>query len=652
MSSFLFYILKSTIGISLLYGGFRFFMRKETFFALNRAILLAIVLVSTVIPLISLPPLFQSIVIESRNSAVQQPEINPIVSSDFAQPENATTETISTPYPLARSHFSWATLIQYLYWAGILITFLILIHGIGSVLVLFKNATTKRINGYKVVIVDREVSPFSFAKIIVISRADYENHRQSILTHEQAHIQLNHFFDLALLEAVKIFHWFNPFIYLLIKDMKEIHEFQADENTLNSGIDAKQYQYLIIQKSVGNQRFALANSFNHCQIKKRITMMNKSKTSKAWRWKVATFLPLLALLLMAFGKTGENATPKQPTQAKQWTASDFGKPVYDNTTTRAMLGTPIDIDSQSKISIRDKPATLDNITAIARMNFDYNRADDKLKNEFMKMTINGQERMFQRYCLLHVFSHSAASPQVLQTVLNAIGKAAEETRQYYALDLFKTDYEKLLSTQKTDIDKLVPAIVVVQNFPIGNPTSEAITNAFTAEIKAEGIIVPPSEKVISTVELKKQIESFATGKSNPIVNVKTATGLNGDLLNKVKDALKTVKNINVSYTEFEPVYTLVDQMPEFPDGVVACRNWVAKNTQYPQNSNIEGKVFVAFVVNTKGKVVSPSIAKGLDTALDKEAVRVISAMPLWKPGVQNGIPVCVKYTIPVNFVKK
>ena len=652
MSSFLFYILKSTIGISLLYGGFRFFMRKETFFALNRAILLAIVLVSTIIPLVSLPPLFQSIVIESRNSAVQQLEINPIVSSDFAQPENATTETISTPYPLARSHFSWATLIQYLYWAGILITFLILIHGIGSVLVLFKNATTKRIHGYKVVIVDHEVSPFSFAKIIVISRADYENHRQSILTHEQAHIQLNHFFDLALLEAVKIFHWFNPFIYLLIKDMKEIHEFQADENTLNSGIDAKQYQFLIIQKSVGPQRFALANSFNHCQIKKRITMMNKSKTSKAGSWKVATFLPLLALLLMAFSKTGENAPPKQPAQAKQWTASDFGKPVYDNTTTRAMLGTPIEIDSQSKISIRNKPATLDNITAIARMNFDYNRADDKLKNEFMKMTINGQERMFQRYCLLHVFSHSAASPQVLQTVLNAIGKAAEETRQYYALDLFKTDYGKLLSTQKSDIDKLVPAIVVVQNFPIGNPTSEAMTNAFTAEIKAEGIIVPPSEKAISTVELKKQIESFATGKSNPIVNVKTATGLNGDSLNKVKDALKTVKNINVSYTEFEPVYTLVDQMPEFPDGVVACRNWVAKNTQYPQNSNIEGKVFVAFVVNTKGKVVSPSIAKGLDTALDKEAVRVISAMPLWKPGVQNGIPVCVKYTIPVNFVKK
>jgi len=93
------------------------------------------------------------------------------------------------------------------------------------------------------------------------------------------------------------------------RDLKDIHEFQADEHTLNSGVDSTKYQLLIIQKFVGHQSFALANSFNHCQIKKRITMMNKSKTSKAWCWKVATFLPLLALLLMAFGKRDEIVIP-------------------------------------------------------------------------------------------------------------------------------------------------------------------------------------------------------------------------------------------------------------------------------------------------------------------------------------------------------
>ena len=514
MSSFLFYILKSTIGISLLYGMFRLFMRKETFFALNRAILLAIVLVATVIPLISLPPLFQPIVLESRNSAVEQPEINSASLTEFAQTENASTETISTQSSQAENHFSWATAIQYLYWAGILITFLILIHGIGSVVVLFRNAKIKRVDGYKLVIVDHEVSPFSFAKIIVIFRADYETHRQSILTHEQAHIQLNHFFDLTLLEAIKIFHWFNPFIYLLITDMKEIHEFQADENTLNSGIDAKQYQFLIIQKSVGPQRFALANSFNHCQIKNRITMMNKSKTSKAWRWKVATFLPLLALLLMAFSKTGGNVLPNSEVSPnastaaqepeKQWTEADFGKPIYDvKNQTRTTLGIPIRIDSESKIFLRDEPSSFENITTIAKQNFDYNLADEKLKKEFEKISINGQQGMAQRFNIPYVFKNPAASPEVVQKVLNSIGKAAMETRQKYASEIYKTDYQKLTATQKSDINKLVPAVVVVQVFPFVQTTSATNTSSFSIEIRAEGIIIPPSEKAISLAEMKK-----------------------------------------------------------------------------------------------------------------------------------------------------
>ena len=143
-----------------------------------------------------------------------------------------------------------------------------------------------------------------------------------ILAHEQAHIRLNHFFDLMLLELIKTIHWFNPVVYALIGDLKEIHEFQADQHTLNKGIDATQYQKLIIQKGVGSLRFALANSFNHCQIKKRITMMNKSKNSKAWRWKVATFLPLLALLLMAFGKPGENAQKISPPEIVQKNQND------------------------------------------------------------------------------------------------------------------------------------------------------------------------------------------------------------------------------------------------------------------------------------------------------------------------------------------
>jgi hypothetical protein len=159
-------------------------------------------------------------------------------------------------------------------------------------------------------IVNDDIPAFSFKRYILISQQDYQTNSEAILTHELSHIKQGHFYDLFLLELIKVIYWFNPLVYRIDSDLKEIHEFQADEHTINSGIDATKYQLLIIQKCVGHQQFALANSFNHCQIKNRITMINKSKTKKAWCWKVATFLPLLALLLMAFGKRGENVPEK------------------------------------------------------------------------------------------------------------------------------------------------------------------------------------------------------------------------------------------------------------------------------------------------------------------------------------------------------
>jgi TonB family protein len=661
MNDFLIYILKSTISISLLYLGFRILMRKETFFKLNRALLLSVVVCSAVIPLLYLPQFIQPTIQNGWMPRLQNQEIMLAPQSPLEESTQTVTVPTEQTKTVIREEFPWIKLLQTIYLAGILITLLILIHGIISILMLFRKAKFIQMDGFRLLIIEHEISPFSFGRIVVISQSDYDTHQQAILAHEEAHIRLNHFFDLALLETIKILHWFNPVIYWLIRDMKEIHEFQADQYTLNKGIDATQYQILIIQKSVGPQRFALANSFNHCQIKKRIIMMNKQKTSKARRWKVATFLPLLALLLMAFSKTGGNVLPNSEVSPnastaaqepeKQWTEADFGKPIYDvKNQTRTTLGIPIRIDSESKIFLRDEPSSFENITTIAKQNFDYNLADEKLKKEFEKISINGQQGMAQRFNIPYVFKNPAASPEVVQKVLNSIGKAAMETRQKYASEIYKTDYQKLTATQKSDINKLVPAVVVVQVFPFVQTTSATNTSSFSIEIRAEGIIIPPSEKAISLAEMKKQVEIYATGKTNSVVSVKTANGLNSDLLNKVKDALKSVKNISSNYTVFDPVYVMVDEMPEFPGGIIAFREWVSKNTKYPEKANkIEGKVYVSFFINSKGKAESAKIEKGLSPELDAEALKIVSQMPVWKPGKQNGIPVNVKYTTPIKF---
>jgi hypothetical protein len=284
-------------------------MRKETFFKLSRIALLFIVLASVIIPFIYLPQSFHPIVpikfepIFLTNSIVEEP----VQTNEIPSAIQSFVPASNTIQPIV---FSTKTIVLFVYLTGVFISLLLFFYSIGSVFLLIRKSRKTDLKGIHLMIVNDDIPAFSFRRYILISQHDYDTNSDAILTHELSHIRHGHFYDLMLMELVKIIYWFNPLVYRMDSDLKDIHEFQADEHTLNSGIDATKYQLLIIQKCVGQQQFALANSFNHCQIKNRITMMNKSKTNKAWCWKVATFLPMLALLLMAFGKRGESVPEK------------------------------------------------------------------------------------------------------------------------------------------------------------------------------------------------------------------------------------------------------------------------------------------------------------------------------------------------------
>lgn len=105
--------------------------------------------------------------------------------------------------------------------------------------------------------------------------------------------------------------------------------------------------------------------------------------------------------------------------------------------------------------------------------------------------------------------------------------------------------------------------------------------------------------------------------------------------------------------ESAEVFFIVEDMPEFPGGDLALRNYIATHVDYPviaQENGIQGKVYVTFVVGKDGSVKNASIARGVDPSLDKEAIRVVNSLPKWKPGKQRGKPVNVSYTVPINFV--
>ena len=157
-------------------------------------------------------------------------------------------------------------------------------------------------DGDEIHIVPGDIPPYSFFRHIVISEQDYHENGPVILTHEKAHIRLKHSFDMMLMELLILIQWWNPAAWLLRRELKLIHEYEADEAVLKRGVDARQYQLLLIRKSVGDQLFSMANNLNYQSLKKRIRMMKTKKSSRWQQLRALAIVPVAGLALVAFAQ--------------------------------------------------------------------------------------------------------------------------------------------------------------------------------------------------------------------------------------------------------------------------------------------------------------------------------------------------------------
>lgn len=299
------YIIKSALLLALLYGSFALLLSRETFHRFNRLALLGVLLASMILPAIHLnlkKPSYLSY------EEVAVPHIEMI-----AEPTQSVEQNIQTPQPILPETEEAAQVptfridvmqvVKCLYFFGLLASLFIFF------LQLFRlwdeirgGVQTKDEQGNTVVIRGGDFAPYSFLHYIIISVSDYEHLRRPILAHEQAHIRLHHTFDLLLLEVAKAIQWFNPFVYLLGRDLKAIHEYEADNAVLNFGIDAKTYQLLLVTKAVGGRLQTVCNNLSHHSLKKRIKMMHKHNSNR-WLMSKGLILPaLMALALVAFAK--------------------------------------------------------------------------------------------------------------------------------------------------------------------------------------------------------------------------------------------------------------------------------------------------------------------------------------------------------------
>lgn len=302
---FLIYMLKTALCLSVFYLFYRLWLSKETFHRFNRMVLIGLILVAFVIPSLKVSQNFHLPQIEQVFERLNIPEEETEQEHDLQKMEQVTTTTLHTQLEKERSDFTILTLgnLGFLYLGGALLLLLRYIFSIACIYRLIRNSEKKCWKGkIRLVVHQQNVAPFSWRHYIVLSRQDLEEYGEEIIAHEYAHIMHKHFRDLLLAEICLLFQWFNPAMWLFRKELKTVHEFEADESVLKAGIDAKKYQLLLIQKTVGTRLYSMVNSFDHSSLKKRITMMLKKKSNP---WKLSKYLivfPLAAITAVLFAR--------------------------------------------------------------------------------------------------------------------------------------------------------------------------------------------------------------------------------------------------------------------------------------------------------------------------------------------------------------
>ena len=637
------YLLKINIAIALFYAFYRLFFYKDTFFTWRRTALLCFFGVSALVPLLDI------------QTWISAQEPMAAVADLYSV---MLTELTVKPQPQAMDwHQVMKEGIELIYWvvAALLLTRLFV--QLASILRLARQCPTQEVDGILIHRLSCEEGPFSFFRwIFVCPDAHSEAELHEILTHERTHARQWHSVDVLAGELPGIACWFNPFVWLMRREIRTNLEYLADERVLATGHDAKVYQYHLLGLSHHKAAATIYNSFNVLPLKKRIIMMNKKRTRKIGRTKYLMFLPLAALLMIVSNiETVARSTKK--------IATEVLTPKAD---------TPQPASVQAVSPEQEKLVTYKG------------KIVDEAGNPLSDVQII-TDRKFQ-------------STTVSTTNTNGTFRVKTSSEAGILFEYTGKDGKKLARAfRATELAQMDPDNITVVLFPIRNTTPTAPDIFEVVEKMPEfpnggmaGLMQYLSQNIRYPEAAKKAGKQgrvtvqFVVEKDGSISNVSTLRGVEPDLdkeavrviseMPKWKPAMQRGETVRVRYTvpvmfrldnKAEEVvvvsktqenksdaYEVVEQMPEFPGGFAEMMKYLANNIKYPSEAHkngTQGRVTVQAIIDTEGRVTNTRVIKGADPYLDAEAIRVVSSMPKWSPGMQDGKPVNVKFTIPVMF---
>lgn len=331
MGSILYYSITGGLILTALYLAYKWSMAGERRHAFNRATLIAIYIVA-----FALMPVVDMV----RHFAPAPEVLHVRFAGSYAK----------------YASVNWQGILLWVYLGGVVAMLVATAVTYIRLASIVRSGERSRIGRYVVVITGNEaIAPFSWMRYIVLSRRDYDDAAQLIITHEQRHLDCAHWLDLLLAQVVIIFNWFNPTAWLMRAELRTVHEYQADMAVLNTGVNAREYQLLLIRKAMGKKFPALANSLNHSMLRKRIDMMLCCRPHNPLRMlRSALLLPAVVVALAALnipavgnslGNVRSGVLVRKPLPAVKKTAE---QPILDRATI-TLNGEPIDSKRMQEI---------------------------------------------------------------------------------------------------------------------------------------------------------------------------------------------------------------------------------------------------------------------------------------------------------------
>ncbi len=326
MIHFMIYLLETGICLSLLYLAYWLFLRKETYFNFNRIFLVGSIALSLLVPLLHVTVLVpRGSSLEQTASGIEKvrdsyEEMIRMINADYgtepgarhsadglnsglasAAGEEGSSPTEADQVVASKSKISFSKVLLILYICGVVWFLARFVYLVFRLYLLAKRNRVSQQDGFRMVEIEEQISPFSFFRFLFITNGSFdEPELHQVLEHEKAHIMQRHSMDHLFAHGLAVFQWFNPIAWQIRKALKTTHEYIADRQVLDRGVERQDYQSLLLRQVIGYHSVELVNNFNLKPIKQRIAMMNKNKSGIPARFKAALVAPFAILLFFLF----------------------------------------------------------------------------------------------------------------------------------------------------------------------------------------------------------------------------------------------------------------------------------------------------------------------------------------------------------------